>query len=36
MTLSNPVGMNFTPACAPVVLKRIEEDTSAGFIRPTP
>jgi hypothetical protein len=25
MTLSNPAGMNFTPACAPVVLKRIED-----------
>lgn len=34
MTLSNPVGMNFTPACAPVVLKRIEDKIPRlGFIR---
>ena len=36
MTLSNPAGMNFTPACAPVVLKRIEVEDKIprlGFIR---
>jgi hypothetical protein len=35
MTLSNPAGMNFTPACAPIVLKRVTEDIPRlGFVRP--
>jgi hypothetical protein len=35
MTLSNPSGMQFTPAGAPIVLKRVtEEITQLGFIRP--
>ena len=35
MTLSNPAGMNFTPACAPVVLKRVADRIPPlGFLRP--
>jgi hypothetical protein len=34
MTLSNPAGMNFTPACAPIVLKRVADNIPRlGFIR---
>jgi hypothetical protein len=34
MTLSNPAGMNFTPACAPIVLKRVTDNIipQLGFI----
>jgi hypothetical protein len=35
MTLSNPSGMQFTPASAPIVLKRVADTIPAlGFIRP--
>jgi hypothetical protein len=35
MTLSNPSGMNFTPAGAPIVLKRVADKIpQLGFIRP--
>jgi hypothetical protein len=35
MTLSNPSGMHFTPASAPIVLKRVpREIPQLGFIRP--
>jgi hypothetical protein len=35
MTLSNPSGMQFTPASAPVVLRRVENNvTQLGFIPP--
>jgi hypothetical protein len=35
MTLSNPTGMHFTPASAPIVLKRVPSETpQIGFIRP--
>ena len=35
MTLSNPSGMEFTPASAPIVLKRVADKIPAlGFIRP--
>ena len=35
MTLSNPGGMHFTPASAPVVLRRIADKIpQLGFIRP--
>jgi hypothetical protein len=35
MTLSNPGGANFTPASAPIVLRRIVGETPRlGFIRP--
>jgi hypothetical protein len=35
MTLSNPSGMQFTPASAPVVLRRVENNvTQLGFISP--
>jgi len=35
MTLSNPGGANFTPASAPIVLRRIVDETPRlGFIRP--
>ena len=35
MTLSNPSGMQFTPASAPIVLMRIADKIPAlGFIRP--
>jgi hypothetical protein len=35
MTLSNPSGMHFTPASAPIVLKRVpSEIPQIGFIRP--
>jgi hypothetical protein len=36
MTLSNPSGMQFTPASAPIVLKRIADEIPAlGFIPPS-
>jgi len=35
MTLSNPSGMHFTPACAPIVLRRVTDRIpQLGFIRP--
>ena len=35
MTLSNPSGMQFTPASAPIVLKRVADTIPAlGFVRP--
>ena len=35
MTLSNPSGMHFTPASAPIVLRRVpSEIPQLGFIRP--
>ncbi len=35
MTLSNPLATQFTPACAPVVLKRVHtESPQVGFIHP--
>jgi hypothetical protein len=35
MTLSNPGGMNFTPASAPIVLKRVTDRIpQLGFLRP--
>src|SRR5262249_39711330 len=35
MTLSNPQGLNFVPASAPVVLQRLETETvQLGFIHP--
>jgi hypothetical protein len=35
MTLSNPIGRQFTPACAPIVLRRLtpDEKPRLGFIR---
>jgi hypothetical protein len=34
MTLSNPSGMQFTPASAPIVLRRVTETKAPlGFIR---
>jgi hypothetical protein len=34
MTLSNPGGMNFTPASAPIVLRRVTDKIpQLGFIR---
>jgi hypothetical protein len=34
-TLSNPAGMHFTPASAPIVLKRVVDQTpQLGFIQP--
>jgi hypothetical protein len=35
MTLSNPTGMHFTPASAPIVLRRVSSEIpQLGFIRP--
>jgi hypothetical protein len=35
LTLSNPRGMHFTPACTPVVIKRLGEQVPhLGFVHP--